>query len=199
MINKKNEMIKKEIQKLINKKELLDPDDIYKEYTIELLRKLDCKVENDTVIFNHKLGFAFIWNSLNRKAKKEILNKIIASLEIVRNKDYSIDVSNIRFTDEFISKSTNEYLEYLNDILQDSNIGVKYRESINKEELEELSNNYIVVYLDMITNNYYTKDKQEEYLNLISKHFYKDGIISGPYIENNILKDHVLLIPKTEV
>ena len=45
-INKKNEMLKKEIQKLMNKKELLDPDDIYKEYTIELLRKLDCKVEN---------------------------------------------------------------------------------------------------------------------------------------------------------
>lgn len=198
-INKKNEMIKKEIQKLINKKELLDPDDIYKEYTIELLRKLDCKVENDTVIFSHKLGFAFIWNSLNRKTKKEILNKIIASLEIVRNKDYSIDISNIRFTDKFISKSTNEYLEYLNDILQNNNIGIKYREKIDKEELEKLSNNYIVVYLDMITNNNYTKEKQEEYFNLISKHFYEDGIISGPYIENNILKDHVLLIPKTEL
>ena len=51
----------------------------------------------------------------------------------------------------------------------------------------------------MITNSYYTKEKQEEYLNLMSKHFYEDGIICGPYIENNILKDHLLLIPKTEV
>ena len=34
--------------------------------------------------------------------------------------------------------------------------------TINKEELEELSNNYIVVYLDMITNNYYTKDYNKQ-------------------------------------
>jgi hypothetical protein len=48
-------------------------------------------------------------------------------------------------------------------------------------------------------DDFHDQDKQEEYLSLISKHFYQDGIISGPYIENNVLKDHVLLIPKEEV
>ena len=197
-INKKNEMIKKEIQKLINKRELLDPDDIYKEYTIELLRKLDCKVENDTVIFNHKLGFAFIWNSLNRKTKKEILNKIITSIEITRDKNYNIDISNIRFTDEFISKSTNEYLEYLNDILQNNNIGIKYREKINEEELDKLKENHMVIFLQTLMNNQYPEDTRNEYLCLLTKHFYTDGIISCPYFENSVLIDHVLLVPKTE-
>jgi len=197
-INQKNEMIKKEIKKLLNKKEQLDPNDIFKEYAVELLRKLDCKVENNIAIFNHKLGFAFIWNSLNRKAKKEILNKIIASIEITRDKNYNIDISNIRFTDEFISKSSNEYLEYLNTILQNNDIGIKYKEKINEDELDKLSKDYNVIFLQTLMNNQYPEDTRNEYLFLLTKHFYTDGIISCPYFENSVLIDHVLLVPKIE-
>ena len=42
-INHKNEVIKKEIEKLNKKKQLLDPNDDFKEYTVELLKKLDYK------------------------------------------------------------------------------------------------------------------------------------------------------------
>ena len=56
-INHKNEVIKKEIDKLNKKKQLLDPNDDFKEYTVELLKKLDYKKEDDYLLFN-KLGFS---------------------------------------------------------------------------------------------------------------------------------------------
>ena len=58
VINQKNENIKKEIAKLTNKKESMFPEDDNKEYTIELLKKLDCKQEQDTIIFPN--GFTLL-------------------------------------------------------------------------------------------------------------------------------------------
>ena len=52
-INHKNEVIKKEIDKLNKKKITLDPDNSSKEYTIELVKKLDCIEENDKLIFTN--------------------------------------------------------------------------------------------------------------------------------------------------
>ena len=109
-INHKNEVIKKEIEKLNKKKQLLDPNDDFKEYTVELLKKLDYKKEEDYLLFN-KLGFSFMWDSLNRKAKRDILNKLVSQIEITRDKNYNIEIKNIKFTDEFISRSCKEYLE----------------------------------------------------------------------------------------
>lgn len=157
VINHKNDAIKKEIEKLYKKKELLDPNDDFKEYTLELLSKLNCIVENDEVIFSDGLWFSFLFNSLNRKAKKEIINKLIASLEITRDDKYNIEIKNIRFTDEFISKNSAEYLEYLNDILNDNDIGVKYREQIDKEELEKLEEDYVVVSTQKLDKNLYSE------------------------------------------
>ena len=36
----------------------------------------------------------------------------------------------------FISKSNKEYLNYLNEILNNNEIGIKYKEQIDKQELE---------------------------------------------------------------
>ena len=77
-INHKNEMIKKEIQKLNNKKDALDPDNEFKEYTLELSKKLDCVKENDEYIFTNNLGFSFVWDSLNRKTKRDLIQRLIA-------------------------------------------------------------------------------------------------------------------------
>ena len=61
-----------------------------------------------------------MWDSLNRKAKRDILNKLVSQIEITRDKNYNIEIKNIKFTDEFISRSCKEYLEYLNDILKNN-------------------------------------------------------------------------------
>ena len=79
-------------------------NDDFKEYTVELINKLDYKKEDDYLLFN-KLGFSFMWNSLNRKAKRDILNKLVSQIEITRDKNYNIEIKNIKFTDEFISRS----------------------------------------------------------------------------------------------
>ena len=52
-INHKNDVIKKEIDKLNQKKVRLDPDNNCKEYTIELVKKLDCTENNNTLFFTN--------------------------------------------------------------------------------------------------------------------------------------------------
>ncbi|MGN1379177.1 MAG: hypothetical protein ACI4XR_02110, partial [Bacilli bacterium] len=66
-INHKNEIIKKEIEKLNKKKSSLDPNEEQREYTIELLKKLDCEQENDDIIFKNNIEFSYLFDSLNRK------------------------------------------------------------------------------------------------------------------------------------
>ena len=133
--NSKMDETKKEIDKLNQKKNKLDPDDDFKDYTVELLKKLDCDYQDDNnILFQNKLGFSFLWDSLNRKTKKELIQRLIANLEITRDKNYNIEIKNIKFTDEFISKSNKEYLNYLNEILNNNEIGIKYKEQINKQK-----------------------------------------------------------------
>lgn len=110
-INHKNEVIKNEIHKLKKKIKELNPDDNFKDYTIELKKKLDYKFGIDERIFEiNKPDFSSIWNKLDEVTKKEIIQKVIASLEIMRKKNYDIEIINIKFTEEFISKNTKEYL-----------------------------------------------------------------------------------------
>ena len=198
VINHKNEMIKKEIDKLNKKKELLDPDNNSKEYVLELVSKLNHTKENDLYLFD-KLGFSFMWNSLNRKAKKEIINKVISSLEITRDKDYNIEIKNIKFTDEFISKNKDEYLEYLNDILEDDEIGIKYKEQITLKELTKLENDYHIFSTQKIENKEYTQFDLEKMYELFNEHLYYDGVIGCPLNLDGSIVDYLLLIPKTQI
>ena len=70
---------------------------------------------------------------------------------------HRIEIKNIKFTDEFISKSNKEYLEYLNDILEDSEIGIKYKGQIDKKKLKELSSKYTIISLQKYENNEYSE------------------------------------------
>ena len=121
-INHKNEVIKNEIDKLKKKKEELNPEGDLKDYTVELSKKLDLKIGilDESIFALNKFDFASMWNELEMKEKKEIIQKIISCLEIRRMKNYDIEITNVKFTEEFISKNTKEYLEYLGNILKDA-------------------------------------------------------------------------------
>ena len=147
------DIIKKEIENSNNKKQKIDPNNDFKEYTIELLKKLDWHIENDEVIFKNKLGFTFVFNSLNRKSKKELIKRLVDTIEIKRDKNYNIDITNIKFAEEFISKSSKDYIKYLYETLQNNDIGFIYKEAITKEELEKLQDGNIVDNLKLISNN----------------------------------------------
>lgn len=196
VINQKNENIKKEIAKLTNKKESMFPGDDNKEYTIELLKKLDCKQEQDTIIFPNDITLFGMWKTLNKKSKKELINKFISLIEIERDKNYNIEIKNVKFTDELISKSTNEYLDYLNNIMQDNQMGVIYQDKIDEEKRNELSKNYLIFSVDELIKNDKPTDKLEKYMEQFTEHFYDGGIISCPYVENNTIIDNLILVPK---
>lgn len=42
-------------------------------------------------ILQNNLGFTFLWDSLNRKTKKELIQILIANLEITRDKNYNME------------------------------------------------------------------------------------------------------------
>lgn len=92
--------------------------------------KLDYSNENDEFIFTNKLSFSFIFESLNRKSKKELIKRLIDCIEIKRDKNYNIEITNIKFTEEFISKSSTDYVNYLYEILKNNNVGFHYKKQL---------------------------------------------------------------------
>lgn len=200
-INYKNDIIKKEIDKLNKKKISLDPDNSSKEYTVELIKKLDCIEENETLIFTSikNIGFTFLYDLLSREVKRDMIHRLISQIEITRDKNYNIEIKDIKFTDEFITKSSKEYLKYLNKIMTDNNIGIKYQKEINKEKLKDLEQDYDILSVTKIKNNKYSNEFLGDFISKSKEHLYIDGIISCPYVKDNKLKDILILVPKTKI
>ena len=128
-----------------------------------------------------------------------MIHRLVSQIEITRDKNYNIEIKNIKFTDEFITKSNKEYLKYLNKIMTDNNIGIKYQEEINKEKLKELKQNYDILSVTKMKNNTYSNEFLEDFISKSKEHLYIDGIISCPYVEDNKLNDILILVPKTKI
>ena len=200
-INYKNDIIKKEINKLNKKKISLDPDNSSQEYTVELIKKLDCIEENETLIFTNikNIGFTFLYDLLSQETKRDMIHRLVSQVEINRDKNYNIEIKNIKFTDEFITKSSKEYLNYLNRIMIDNNIGIKYQEEINEEKLKTIEQDYDILSVTKMKNNKYSNEFLANFISKSKEHLYIDGIISCPYVDENKLKDILILIPKTKI
>ena len=200
-INHKNDVIKKEIDKLNQKKVRLDPDNNSKEYTIELVKKLDCAEKNNTLFFTNikNIGFAFLYDLLSREAKRDMIHRLISMIEIKRDKNYNIDIKDIKFTDEFITKSSKEYLKYLNNIMNDNNIGIKFHKEIDEIELKNMESNYDILSIKKMKHKEYSNKFLEEFITKSQEHLYIDGIVSCPYTEKNVIKDVLILVPKNEL
>ena len=200
-INHKNDVIKKEIDKLNQKKVSLDPDNNSKEYTIELVKKLDCIEKNNTLFFTNikNIGFAFLYDLLSREAKRDMIHRLISMIEIKRDKNYNIEIKDIKFTDEFITKSSKEYLKYLNNIMNDNNIGIKFHKEIDEIELKNMESNYDILSIMKMKNKEYSNKFLEEFITKSQEHLYIDGIVSCPYTEKNVIKDILILVPKNEL
>ena len=200
-INHKNDVIKKEIDKLNQKKVRLDPDNNFEEYTVELVKKLDCTEENDTLFFTNvkSIGFAFLYDLLSREAKRDMIHRLISMIEIKRDKNYNIEIKDIKFTEEFITKSSKEYLKYLNAIISDNNIGIKFHKEIDEVELKNMESNYDILSIMKMKNKEYSNEFLDEFISKSQEHLYIDGIVSCPYIEGNTIKDVLILVPKNEL
>ena len=64
-----------------------------------------------------------------------MIHRLISMIEIKRDKNYNIEIKDIKFTDEFITKSSKKYLKYLKTIINDNNIGIKFHKEINENDL----------------------------------------------------------------
>ena len=64
--------------------------------------------KNNTLFFTNikNIGFAFLYDLLSREAKRDMIHRLISMIEIKRDKNYNIDIKDIKFTDEFITKSS---------------------------------------------------------------------------------------------
>ena len=194
-------MLSMDNDKLNQKKVRLDPDNNFEEYTVELVKKLDCTEENDTLFFTNvkSIGFAFLYDLLSREAKRDMIHRLISMIEIKRDKNYNIEIKDIKFTEEFITKSSKEYLKYLNAIINDNNIGIKFHKEIDEVELKKIESNYDILSIMKMKNKEYSNEFLDEFISKSQEHLYIDGIVSCPYIEGNTIKDVLILVPKNEL
>ena len=72
---------------------------------------------------------------------------------------------------------------------------VDVSELVTKQELEK--QDYFIFSIKKYEDNKYSEADLTLYMELIKQHFYQDGIINCPYIEDNNIVDNLLLIPKT--
>lgn len=128
-----------------------------------------------------------------------MIHRLVSQVEITRDKNYNIEIKNIKFTDEFITKSSKEYLNYLNRIMIDNNIGIKYQEEINEEKLKTIEQDYDILSVTKMKNNKYSNEFLANFISKSKEHLYINGIISCPYVEENKLKDILILVPKTKM
>ena len=81
----------------------------------------------------------------------------------------------------------------------DNNIGIKYQEKINKEKLKKIEQDYDILSVTKMRNNKYSNEFLEDFISKSKEHLYIDGIISRPYVDENKLKDILILVPKTKM
>ena len=98
-------------------------------------------------------------------------------------------------------KPNTEILEVIKDykIMIDNNIGIKYQEKINKEKLKKIEQDYDILSVTKMRNNKYSNEFLEDFISKSKEHLYIDGIISRPYVDENKLKDILILVPKTKM
>ena len=157
--------------------------------------------KNNTLFFTNikNIGFAFLYDLLSREAKRDMIHRLISMIEIKRDKNYNIEIKDIKFTDEFITKSSKEYLKYLNNIMNDNNIGIKFHKEIDEIELKNMELNYDILSIMKMKNKEYSDKFLEEFIIKSQEHLYIDGIVSCPYTEKNVIKDILILVPKNEL
>ena len=95
-INHKNDVIKKEIDKLNQKKVRLDPDNNSKKYSIKLVKKLDCTEKNNTLFFTNikNIGFTFLYDFMNDNNIEIKFHKGIDEIEL-KNMESNYDILSI--------------------------------------------------------------------------------------------------------
>lgn len=83
--------------------------------------------------------------------------------------------------------------------MNDNNIGIKFHKEIDEIELKNMESNYDILSIMKMKSREYSNKFLEEFFTKSQEHLYIDGIVSCQYIEENIIKDILILVPKNEL
>ena len=62
-----------------------------------------------------------------------------------------------------------------------------------------MESSYDILSIMKMKNKEYSNEFLEEFISKSQNHLYINGIVSCPYIEKNVIKDILILVPKNEL
>ena len=62
-----------------------------------------------------------------------------------------------------------------------------------------MKSSYDILSIMKMKNKEYSNEFLEEFISKSQNHLYINGIVSCPYIEKNVIKDILILVPKNEL
>lgn len=149
-LNSKINIIKEERKIILNKKFKLESESSF-DYNYDLIDIL----ENKNIKYTPSLNI--IWDMLTRQGKKQIINKYLKFVEIQRTKNYQIEITNIEFNRQFLTKSIFNVGDDIIKTLYREFDKIKYKEPITLECFEQEYHNKkfhsFKEYLKKITEN----------------------------------------------
>lgn len=191
-INRKNEMIKSEITELEAKKKELnyeEPLDI----KIDLIDSFN-NTNLNNYLMNKELPIYQKWLKLDPETKKLILHKFIRQIEISRDEEYFIDITNIKFEKQYFNKNADEFLNDLMLSLREDYKGFEYKQIRDMDTLLTLYENYNSISVEDYLNN--TNNIHEDHKEIINNLVANQGVLVASIIIDNKFIDEVLFIPK---
>ncbi len=120
---------------------------------------------------------------------------MIQTFDISKDENHNVTVDNIKFSEEFVNKNSDDYINYVSSLLFES-YGINYTDAIlTKEELAETKNKYDV-YSIIDINKSYTKEMLNELLETIYNDFEEKKVENKIVIIDGQVVDSLLLVPK---
>ena len=145
-------------------------------------------------LMNKELPIYQKWLKLDPETKKMILRKFIRQIEISRDEDYFIDITNIKFEKQYFNKNADEFLNDLMLSLREDYKGFEYKQIRDMDTLLTLYENYNSISVeDYLNNNHNIHDDFKKQINNLVAN---QGVLVGAIILDNKFVDEVLFIPK---
>ena len=120
--------------------------------------------------------------------------KFIRQIEIRRDEDYFIDITNIKFEKQYFNKNADEFLNDLMLSLREDYKGFEYKQIRDMDTLLTLYESYNSISVeDYLNNNHNIHEDNKDIINNLVAN---QGVLVASIIIDNKFVDEVLFIPK---
>ena len=129
---------------------------------------------------NKYIGTSSIWQLLDRKDKKALLNRYIKSIDIALGDNYSIVINNIVFHNELIKSGINNLTDIALDCMRNSNLELVINKPISELNID---NEVLLSVVEELNKN------KEKFYKLWTNIIKSKNILYPIYDLNNVIKD----------